>query len=480
MKKINEAFDKKYQSDVKVLQFGEGNFLRAFVDWMLYKMKEAKVFDGSIAVVQPIEFGLVDKLEQQNGLYTVCAEGIKDSKPFSESVIVDMISDYINPYSQYDKYLAYAESEKLEIIFSNTTEAGIILDKEDIDFTSTPKSFPSKLLAFLIHRYNHFNGDMEKGLHIVPCELIDNNGIELKNILLELSEITNQTDEFVNWLNNANTFTSTLVDRIVSGYPRNTINEIQEEIGYEDNLYCKCELFHLFVLTKNDRLQKVFDPQKAGLNVLFEEDIKPFKEQKVKLLNGAHTFMVPIGYLYGVDTVLEVMNNEDLSKLVNRFMFEEVVPTINLDQNQVSGYANSVIERFSNPFIRHELISISLNSTTKYLTRILPSVLDYNKKTGELPQLSLFAFASLMTFFKGDRNGVAIPLKDDQEFLDKWSELWTNHTNNKLSTIDLVKDVLSWEHWGTNLNSIEGFADSVAKHVENILTNGMQKAIKEL
>ncbi len=480
MKKINEVIEKKYNSDVKVLQFGEGNFLRAFVDWMLYKMKEAKVFDGSVAVVQPIEFGMVDKLQEQNGLYTVCTEGIKDGKPFSESAVIDMISDFINPYTQYERYLAYAESDSLEIIFSNTTEAGIVLDEDDIDFTKTPTTFPAKLLAFLLHRYNHFNGDMSKGLHIVPCELIDNNGVELKNVLVKLAQVTNQDKKFMNWLENANTYTSTLVDRIVSGYPRNTIEEIQNEIGYEDNLYCKCELFHLFVLTQNDKLQKVFDPQKAGLNVLFEKDIKPFKEQKVKLLNGAHTFMVPIGYLYQVDTVLEVMTNDELSSLVKRFMFEEVVPTINLDKGMVEGYANSVIERFTNPFIRHELISISLNSTTKYLTRILPSVLDYYNKENKLPKLSLFALASLIVFFKGDRNGTTIALKDDQVFLDKWSSLWTDHNNNKITTTHLVSDVLSWEHWGTDLSKIDGFVDNVSIFVDLILTKGMKEAVKTL
>ena len=287
------------------------------------------------------------------------------------------------------------------MIVSNTTEAGIAVDASDTDFSKCPKSFPGKLLALLKRRYDRFKGDMNKGLAIIPCELIDDNGDELYRCLTELAKINKMDEKFIKWMQTANHFTSTLVDRIVPGYPKHEIEAIQKETGYIDNNVVKGEIFHLWVLKKEPLVQKVLPADKTGLNVIFADDIHPYKQRKVKILNGSHTALVPVAYLCGIDTVGEAMNDKTIGKFVKDFIFGEVNPTIDLPADQMTAFANSVIERYKNPYIRHELMSIALNSTTKFRTRLLPTLLDYVKIKGKLPQHLLFSLASLIAFHKG-------------------------------------------------------------------------------
>ena len=289
------TYNKKHR-DVKIMQFGEGNFLRAFVDWILQDLNDKGAINAGVAVVQPMPVGRVDALKEQDGLYTVCLEGIDKGKEVKSRQIIDVLEDFINPYTQYGKFLEYAHSEKLETIISNTTEAGIAFVKEDTDFSKCPISFPGKLLAFLEERYNYFKGDPTKGLAIVPCELIDDNGDELKKVLNQLAEEKKMSAEFKDWMNNANGFTSTLVDRIVPGYPRENIQQIWEETGYKDNNVVKGEVFHLWVLKEDEKVHRLLPADKTGLNVIFAPSIKAYKERKVKILNGAHTAMVPVAY----------------------------------------------------------------------------------------------------------------------------------------------------------------------------------------
>ena len=283
--------------------------------------------------------------------------------------------------------------------------------------------------------------------------------------------------KFIEWMQNANHFTSTLVDRIVPGYPGNEIEAIQEETGYIDNNVVKGEIFHLWVLKKEPHIQKVFPADKTGLNVIFADDIHPYKQRKVKILNGSHTAMVPVAYLCGIDTVGEAVSDPIIGKFVRDFVFEEVNPTINLPQDQMVAFANSVIERYRNPYIRHELMSIALNSTTKFKTRLLPTLVDYVKIKGKLPNRLLFAFAALVEFHKGKRGNEDIALKDDPEYLAKWKELWSGFGGdyNKLA-----KDALGWtEAWDMDMNGLHPeITATVAKYLKAMDTKGMPCAVE--
>ena len=477
MELISKKLFNKPERKIKIMQFGEGNFLRAFVEWIIQDLNDKGAIDAGVAVVQPMPFGRVNELAAQDGLYTLRLEGIDNGENVKKSRVIDVIGDCVNPFTEYEKFLKYGESEDLQVIISNTTEAGIAVDPDDTDFTNCPKSYPGKLLALLKRRYDHFKGDMGKGLAIIPCELIDDNGDELYRCLTELAKINKMDAKFIEWMQNANHFTSTLVDRIVPGYPKNEIEAIQEETGYIDNNVVKGEIFHLWVLKKEPHIQKVFPADKTGLNVIFADDIHPYKQRKVKILNGSHTAMVPVAYLCGIDTVGEAVSDPIIGKFVRDFVFEEVNPTINLPQDQMVAFANSVIERYRNPYIRHELMSIALNSTTKFKTRLLPTLVDYVKIKGKLPNRLLFAFAALVEFHKGKRGNEDIALKDAPEYLAKWKELWSGFGGdyNKLA-----KDALGWtEAWDMDMNGLHPeITATVAKYLKAMDTKGMPCAVE--
>lgn len=475
MKELNRTNFKTGERPIKIMQFGEGNFLRAFVDWIIQNLNDSGVINSDVVVVQPMQMGRVKELGEQDGLYTVCLEGIDKGEKVQNKRVIDVLRDFINPFEQYDKYLSYAKSEDLEIIVSNTTEAGIALDPSDTDFTVCPRSFPGKLLALLKARYEHFNGDMSKGLAIIPCELIDHNGDELKRVLKELAEINKMDVEFISWLTEANHFTSTLVDRIVPGYPRDTAQAICEETGYNDNNIVKGEIFHLWVLQKEPFVQKKFPADKSGLNVIFADDITPYKQRKVKILNGSHTSMVPVAYLCGIDTVREAVTDEDVGHFVHGLVNNEIKPTIDLPKEEMDAFAGSVIERFINPFIRHELMSIALNSTTKFKTRLLPTYNDYREKFGKSPKHILFSLASLIVFYRGKRGEEQIDLNDSNEYLDFWKEVWT------LSDFtEIAKKVLSQSDiWEQDLSADDDNANVVGKYIESIVMDGERNALKK-
>ena len=478
MEILNKSIHKKPERKIKIMQFGEGNFLRAFVEWILQDLNDKGAIEASVAVVQPMPFGRVKELADQDGLYTLRLVGIDNGENVRKSQIIDVIGDCINPFTEYEKYLKYGESEDLQVIISNTTEAGIAVDASDTDFSKCPKSFPGKLLALLKRRYDRFKGDMNKGLAIIPCELIDDNGDELYRCLTELAKINKMDEKFIKWMQTANHFTSTLVDRIVPGYPKNEIEAIQKETGYIDNNVVKGEIFHLWVLKKEPFVQKVLPADKTGLNVIFADDIHPYKQRKVKILNGSHTALVPVAYLCGIDTVGEAMNDKTIGKFVKDFIFGEVNPTIDLPADQMTAFANSVIETYKSPYIRHELMSIALNSTTKFRTRLLPTLLDYVKIKGKLPQHLLFSLASLIAFHKGKRGNEEIALNDDPAYLAKWKYLWTEFDGD----LDkLAKEALAWKGaWDMDMNTIHpDITKTVAKYLKEIQTRGMKKAVEE-
>lgn len=478
MEILSSKIVNKPSRPIKVMQFGEGNFLRAFVDWILQKMNNAKVFDGGVVVVQPMPFGRVENLKEQDGLYTLYLQGLQNGKAERVHEVIDVLEDYLNPFTDYAKYLEYAKSTDLEFIISNTTEAGIAFDPTDTDFSVTPKSYPGKLLAFLKARYDYFNGDLTKGLEIIPCELIDYNGDTLKHVLVELANNNKMDQKFIEWVTKANRFYNTLVDRIVPGYPRNEDKKLWEDLGYIDNNMVVGEIFHLWVIDGPKGLEEKLPAPKAGLNVLFVESIKPYKERKVKILNGSHTCLVPVSYLSGIDTVRETIEDEQLGKFVKEFIFDEVVPTINIPQDQMISYANSVLERYSNPFVRHELMSIALNSVTKYKTRILPTVLQNINDLKKMPKHALFSLAALMYFYRGKRGNEDIKLADDPWAIELFQKLWSEFDGTKAGCKKIVETVLGLEHhWEVNLNTLPGVTDFVTDCLYEITTKPMREAL---
>ena len=481
MRLNKETYGEYKQYPEKVLQFGEGNFLRAFVDWQIDTMNKKADFNGSVVVVQPIEFGLVDKLNEQDGLYTLYLQGMNEGKAIKEHSVINSISRGVNPYTQHAEYLKIAENPELRFVFSNTTEAGIAYDESDKLEDKPQKSFPGKFTALLYHRFKAFNGQGDKGLIIIPCELIDRNGDKLKEIILKFAKLWNLESEFVTWINESNTFCSTLVDRIVPGYPRDTIKEITEELGYVDNLVNVGEHFHLFIIEGPKWIENEFPASKAGLNVKFVEDMTPYRTRKVRILNGSHTSLVPVSYLYGLDTVAESVDHEIMGKFIKDTIYEEIIPTLDLPEEELKYYAGVVLERFMNPFVKHYLMSISLNSMSKYETRDLPTLLEFVKIKGELPKRLVFSLAALMEFYSGKRGEETIKLSDDEDILALYKAAWSNCDGTKEGLGNLVTTILAYKKvWKMDLNQVKGLTQAVTHYLINIEKLGMVEALKEV
>ncbi|MDP4089560.1 MAG: tagaturonate reductase [Bacillota bacterium] len=481
MKLNRELFKEFKQYPEKVVQFGEGNFLRGFVDWQIDKMNKEAGFNGSVVVVQPIEHGLIDMLNEQDGLYTLYLQGIKDGEAVKEHAVMNSISRGINPFDKYDDYLKVAEQPELRFIISNTTEAGIAYDEKD-RFEDSPKvSFPGKLTAFMYHRFKAFSGDKNKGFIIIPCELIDRNGEKLMRAVLQYSELWNLGQKFINWVKDANTFCCSLVDRIVTGYPRDTIKEITEELGYEDNLVDVAEQFHLWVIEGPAWIEDEFPTGKAGLNVKFVEDMTPYRTRKVRILNGPHTALVPVAYLYGLDTVGQSVDHQVIGEFIKGVMYDEIIPTLDLPEEELKYFAGAVLERFHNPFVNHYLMSIALNSMSKYETRDLPTLLEYLKRKGELPQKLVFSLAALIEFYKGKRGEEDIKLVDDSDILDLYNAAWGSFDGTEAGLRKIVMTVLGYEkNWKMNLNDVRGLTDAVTHYLVSIEKSGIKEALKEV
>lgn len=480
--KLNRELYKNHKSyPVKVIQFGEGNFLRAFVDWQIDKMNKEADFNGSVAVVQPLEGGLIHMLNEQDCLYTLYLQGIQNGKATKTHTVIDCIDRAVDPYKDYNKYLELAEIPSVRFIISNTTEAGIVFENDDKLEGGCQKGYPSKLTALLYHRFKTFNGALDKGLNIIPCELIDRNGEKLKEIVLKYAEIWNLGDEFITWINTANTFFCSLVDRIVPGYPRDTIEEVRTELGYDDNLVDVGEVFHLWVIEGPQCLKEELPIEKAGLNVKIVDDMTPYRTRKVRILNGPHTAMVPVAYLYGLETVGETVDHEIMGQYVRELIFDEIVPTLDLLHDELVQFGNDIIERFQNPYVKHYLMSIALNSMSKYKTRDLPSLTEYLKRKGELPRKLVFSLAALIEFYKGKRGNEDIKLADDEHILELYKNLWSECDGSESGLKTLVTKVLAYDrNWGMDLNEIEGLTQAVTDNLILIEKVGMKEAVKSV
>jgi tagaturonate reductase len=375
----------------KVIQFGEGGFLRGFVDWMLQKMNNEGVFSGNVVVVQPIEVGMCDMLEKQNCVYTHIIRGSEGV----ETTVVDTISRTVKPYEDFDAYMALAENPDFRFIVSNTTESGIVFSSLDKITDAPPKTFPAKLTKLLYKRY-------ELGLDgfiVLPCELIDRNGDNLKKCVLQYADLWGLDCGFKTWVNEKNSFCNTLVDRINTGYPKGE----NIELGYEDNMLNTSEFFHLWVIESDCDIESELPFSKCGLNVIVTKDkLEMYRTRKVRILNGAHTSLVPYALLEGYDTVKSCVDSEKMLSHIRACVFDEIIPTLDLPREELIDYAENVIERFSNPYIKHYLSSIALNSVSKFKVRVLPSILEYIKRFNKMPENLILAFAKLMDFYKTD------------------------------------------------------------------------------
>ena len=477
MKQLNRTNVQANKYPERIIQFGEGNFLRAFVDWIIFNMNQKAGFNSSVVIVQPLENGMVNSLNEQDGLYHVNLQGLQNGKEVDSIQLIDVVSRGLNPYAQYDEFLKLAEIPEMRFVISNTTEAGIAFAPSCKLEDAPAKSYPGKLTQLLFNRFNVFNGAMDKGLIIFPCELIFDNGKVLKKCIDQYIELWNLGEDFKHWFDSACAVYCTLVDRIVPGYPRDSIGQILDRIGLDDKLVVKGEIFHLWVIEAPKTVEKEFPADKAGLNVLFVPCEKPYHDRKVTLLNGPHTVLSPVGYLAGLDTVKECCDDPVIGRFVKKVMFDELLETLDLPRVELTQFADAVLERFRNPFVKHFVTSIMLNSFPKFKTRDLPGLKIFLERKGVLPSGLVLGLAAIVTYYKGGKRGKdEIVLKDDPVIIELLNNLWADG-----SPIDVAKGVLGAEFiWGEDLNLIPGLTDRLTDYIRMIQDKGMIETVKSI
>lgn len=466
----------------KVLQFGEGNFLRAFTDCFVDLMNEKAGFNGKVAVVSPR--GSVkhcDEINEQDGLYTLLIRGQEDGVRIDKKRVISCISRCINPNSEYEAFLECAHNPDLRFIFSNTTEAGIVYDPA-CSFTDKPaSSFPGKLTQLL---YERFKKDLP-GFIILSCELIDRNGDKLKKCVTDYIKQWELPDDFAAWVGEENIFCSTLVDRIVPGYPKDSAEKICEELGYEDTLLDAGEVYASWVIEGPESIKEEFPVDKAGLPITFTDNVDAYKKRKVRILNGAHTAMVAAAYLAGKDIVRDCMKDDVIRGYMNRALYDEIIPVLKgLDEKGLHDFADAVTDRFENPFIDHKLLSIALNCTSKWKARVMPSLLEYYELKRELPAVLTFSFAAYLSFYRngreledgaliGSRNGQVYHIHDDEWVLKKFLKL--KDEDEEVFTETIIGDERMWED---SLKKLPGFKEAVLSDLKLIEEKGMYEAMR--
>ena len=474
----------------KVLQFGEGNFLRAFADHFIDVLNEKTDFNGKVVVVQPCQrrspHTAADSLNQQDGLYTLYLRGFENGQKVNKKRVISCISRCLNAYDDYDKVMNCAQNPALRFIISNTTEAGIVYDPS-CKFSDTPAfTFPGKLTQFLYRRFQKFGNETGKGFVILPCELIDDNGKALETCVLKYAAQWQLGEDFIHWIQTENTFCSTLVDRIVTGYPSSEAEELNNRNGYTDDVIVTGEPFGFWAIEGPQWLKNELDFKKAGLPVIITDSQKPYKTRKVRILNGAHTAMVPGAYLAGKDIVRECMSDDVICSFINKAILTEIIPTINLPKEDLNSFAVSVTERFKNPFIDHSLLAIALNCTSKWKTRVLPTVKDFLRQTGTLPKCLVTSFALYIAFYRNGReiladvlhavrsDGTSYVISDDANILD----FYYSHRNDTSHDLSFAV-CTNTDFWEEDLTQLPGFFDETASALKAIETKGAWQVMKE-
>ena len=465
----------------KVMQFGEGNFLRAFVDDFIDIANEKAGYNGKVALVQPIGNGLTDLINAQQGLYTLYLRGSEKGQKVDDKRVISCVSRCLNPYGDWAKVLELAKSPDLEIVVSNTTEAGIVHENESKFDQEPPISFPAKLTRVLFERY----AAGRDGLIILSCELIDNNGKELQKCINQYIDDWKLDEGFRAWVNKKNIFCSTLVDRIVPGRIRDPeeVKALAEANGYDDPLTDVGEVFGFWAIEGPEALNDRLPFKKAGVPVIVVPDVTPYKKRKVRILNGAHTGFVLGAYLAGFDIVRDCMHDDTVRGFMNKMLYEEVIPTLPLDKKDLQAFAEAVQDRFNNPFVNHELMSISLNSTSKWRARNMPTLLDYIDQCGKLPVCLTASLAAYIAFYSNDvqaltDKGLVCRRAKGNEYTvsdDRWVlEFYWAHKDDSADA--LVHAVLTnTDMWGQDLTALPGFEAAVATYLKTIRTEGALK-----
>ncbi len=486
MQKINAVIPKKARPE-KILQFGEGNFLRAFADWMIDLANKDGLYDGSVVLCQPIAQGMCDVINAQDGLYTLAMRGIENGEPTERIEQIGAISRGINPYEDYEALLDLARSPVLEVIISNTTEAGISYHAGDRLTDRPPHSYPAKLCAFLYERFRTFDGAADKGLLILPVELIDNNGANLKRIVLQYAREWELSADFCRWVDEDNHFCSTLVDRIVTGYPRDQLDYFEQKNGYRDDCIVTSELFNLWVIEGKQEWADILPLHKTTANVIWTDDVTPYKKRKVRILNGAHTASVLAAYLSGHEIVLDMMGDSTFEQYIDKLLYTEIIPTLDLPTDALVQFADAVKDRFRNPYIKHRLLDISLNSCSKWCARCLPSLTGYVQTMQALPAALTFSLAALIRFYRGEMiegvytgtraDGTTYAIRDDEAVLDFFRGVW-----RKDSARDIAHAVLAQRDlWnGLDLTEIAGLTDAVAGDLDALRDRPVHEVVAEI
>lgn len=434
----------------RIIQFGTGNFLRGFTDCFIDKLNKSSLYDGSVAIVSPTDSKQIAVINAQGGKYNLYLRGIENGREICERTEINSVSRGINPYRDFDEYLALAENPDFRFIISNTTEAGIAFSDDDKLTDRPAKTFPAKLTQLLYERYK---AGLD-GFAIFACELIDNNAGELKKIVLQYADLWELGENFCKWIAEKNDFCNTLVDRIVTGYPKDEAKQLFGEIGYEDKLLDTAEPYHLWVIEGN--YENELPLKTAGLNVIWTDDVSSYKKMKVRILNGSHTSLVFPSLLCGAETVGESINDTQLNGFLNTCLFDYILPNLG-DTDENRKFADAVLERFANPYIKHMWKSIALNSASKFKARVLPTITEYIDKHNALPKPLVFSLACLIEYYKTN------DIQDDPvavEFIK----------NNS------VNDILSGnELWGCDLSNL---AELVNESLDMIHTKGIREAIE--
>ena len=468
----------------RAIQFGTGGFLRGFVEYFVDNANLAGAFNGRIVAVSTTGSGRDERLSSQDCLYTLAVQGVEHGAAVRDYRIISSLSRTISAPENWASVLEVAEEPELSVVFSNTTEVGIVLDTNDSPDLDPPRSFPGKLAAFLFHRASHFDFEAGKGLTIVPCELIEDNGTKLREIVIELSNRWNYGQQFIDWIDAAVPFCNTLVDRIVPGTPPSEqLEAIADSLGYNDGMLTVSEPYRLFAIEKGRASDASLSWSSADSGVLITDSVTPYRERKVRLLNGGHTILVPLALLCGRETVFDAVDDESIGHFLRLVMLEEIAPS--LDVPKADEFALDVLERFGNPFIEHSLLGITLHGTTKMAVRVVPSIVAYTERMSHAPSALAFGFAAYLLFMRGDfqeaarAGGENVPADDaGQQVAAAWTPV---NDESVVATARRVTDAVCSNEslWGIDLRMGGGFADEVAGHLATMLKDGVEVALDE-
>ena len=464
-----------FSRPIKILQFGQGNFMRGFFDWKVDLLNERTGLDAGVVIVRPRGGSATPLLDVQDGLFTVLVNGLDEAgATVSEQRLVTCVQREIDPATMYADYLALASNPDLRFIVSNTTEAGIVTNDTDRFEDAPPVAFPAKLAQFLLARFDAFKGAADKGLIVLPCELIDQNGPALKAAVLHFARLWQRDPAFAEWVERACTFCSTLVDRIVTGKPADAA-AIEASLGYRDQFMVAAEYYYLFVIEGPQSMAEELKLAGANLNILLVDDIKPFKQRKVGILNGGHTALVPVALLAGLEEVGQAVEDPQVGAWLRAAIDGEIIPALPMERGGLEAFAKDVILRFRNPAINHKLASIALNSWSKFAARIMPQLIRYAElHDGALPQRLVTALAATMLLYRG---GV-VTLADDPATLAWYAHAWEAVQAGQMTQAELVRGWLACERvWGRDLNQVDGLADAVTSALALIDSDGMRAAM---